>query len=507
MDAVDRPDDGPFSRHEGADSSQNHDQGGLAHVRRLAAHVGSRDHEHRRGLIKVHVVWHERAVEGLLDDEMAAADDLETALRDELWRHECQFACPLGEIGDDVDRGDGARGRLQRRKLCPGHGHQVVKEHLFPHEGAIPCSQCSVLECLELRCQETLGIFHGLAPHVVRRHGLGLASVELDIEAGNAVVGDLERVKAGAFALRTLHLGEKGFRVGAEQPQLVELGIVARADYATIAHVQRRRVGQRPRELGAQRAVFAKIGQQVYQEWRIGAGQGLPQCRQCAQRIHELDQVAWLRGAERDAGEDPFHVRHGAERLAHGLFGVEQRRHGRLPLAHGLVVLQGPREPAGELTGAHGCPGPIEHVDQRAFGPAGEACREFEVAARGRVDEERIFPSLEAERGQVGKCGALGLLHVLQESARRHDRQRVLPPVDAKACQIGNAELPCQQPLGGRELEMPRRARRDGNPCRCRRTLCREQLGGRQPLEFGGERGLVSQQGRGKAPAREIKPG
>ena len=279
MDAVNRPDDGPFSRHEGADSSQNHDQGGLAHVRRLAAHVGSRDHEHRRGLIKVHVVWHERAVEGLLDDEMAAADDLETALRDELWRHECQFACPLGEIGDDVDRGDGARGRLQRRKLCPGHGHQVVKEHLFPHEGAIPCSQYPVLECLELRCQETLGVFHGLAPHVVRRHGLGLASVELDVEAGHAVVGDLERVKAGALALRTLHLGEKGFRVGAEQTQFVELGIVARADHATIAHVKRRRVGQRPLKLGAQRAVLAKIVEQRHQKRRIGAGKGLPQRR------------------------------------------------------------------------------------------------------------------------------------------------------------------------------------------------------------------------------------
>ena len=59
-------------RHVAADAREDHDQRRLAHERRFAAHVRAGDDEHAPRIVQLQIVRHERLIDELLDDRMAA---------------------------------------------------------------------------------------------------------------------------------------------------------------------------------------------------------------------------------------------------------------------------------------------------------------------------------------------------------------------------------------------------------------------------------------------------
>ena len=71
--------DGPHAHggggHEAADVGENHDECGLAHVRRLTTHVGAGDDEHPRVGVEQQIVCDERRVEATLHHRMTSVAD------------------------------------------------------------------------------------------------------------------------------------------------------------------------------------------------------------------------------------------------------------------------------------------------------------------------------------------------------------------------------------------------------------------------------------------------
>ena len=64
---------------------------------------------------------------------------------------------------------------------------------------------------------------------------IGLRARHLDEEARDAVVGELQRGNARAFAFAALELEQEFVGVRGDLAQLVELGVVARRDHVAVA--------------------------------------------------------------------------------------------------------------------------------------------------------------------------------------------------------------------------------------------------------------------------------
>ena len=134
--------------------------------------------------------------------------------------------------------------------------------------------------------------------------------------------------------------------------------------------------------------------------------------------------------------------------------GVEQRLDRLQPqLAFGPLA-QGSRQPATQLAAAHrGC-GAIDHAEQRAVGPIGQADFELQVAARRGIDQERVAALLAAQSAQVRQGGFLRVAHVLQQATGGTGGEaRVGQP---EAGEIAHAELLAERARRGIGLEMPR---------------------------------------------------
>ena len=96
---------------------------------------------------------------------------------------------------------------------------------------------------LELRRGESLGVDEGLFPLEIRRSQVKIRLRDFNVIAKDLVVADFERSDSGAFALPLFHRGDDLLAVLRELAQLVELGVVARADHSGIGCQRGRIVG------------------------------------------------------------------------------------------------------------------------------------------------------------------------------------------------------------------------------------------------------------------------
>ncbi len=96
---------------------------------------------------------------------------------------------------------------------------------------------------------------------------------------------------------------------------------------------------------------------------------------------------------------------------------------------------------------------------------------EFQVAAGGGIEHQRLAALLDLQRADVRHGRLLRVAHVLQQRAGGADRQRQL--VGAEALQIERAELVGEQARGARELEVPGRPRAQRRARARQRTRCR----------------------------------
>ncbi len=98
------------------------------------------------------------------------------------------------------------------------------------------------------------------------------------IKALHAVETQFQAGEAAALALPPLEVEQELLGIAAEQPQLVELGIVACGDHAAVAQVVRRRVDDGPGQQGVVVAVLvvvaAELGDELLEQGGAAGGGG-----------------------------------------------------------------------------------------------------------------------------------------------------------------------------------------------------------------------------------------
>ena len=94
----------------------------------------------------------------------------------------------------------------------PELANRIQLTHIFnrgvERKRALACGKRLVLELLQLRGDETLGVLERLATVVIERCVARLRAADLDVVAVHAVVADVQCGQAAAFALARLEAHE-----------------------------------------------------------------------------------------------------------------------------------------------------------------------------------------------------------------------------------------------------------------------------------------------------------
>ncbi len=146
----------------------------------------------------------------------------------------------LGEIGENVEVASASARTLQRRNRSGKLGDDRLVENLFAGERTVLRRQRAILECLQLGRDVALGVLQRLPAAVIVGHARGVRMRDLDVEPVDLVVFDLEIGDAGALALARLQCYEELAAVGVDRTELVEIGVVAARDHATVPDLRRR---------------------------------------------------------------------------------------------------------------------------------------------------------------------------------------------------------------------------------------------------------------------------
>ncbi len=388
---------------------------------------------------------------------------------------------------------------------------QALVEFAFARHRSIACAQHLVLERLEFAGDVTLGVLDRLAPYPVRRDAVGLAATHFDEVALHAVVAEAQVLEAGAFALAGFEIEQRFVAVLADASQLVEVCIEAGSEYAAFAQQRGRHFDQRLRQVSVDRRMRADPLRESLQERCVRCCEQCLHFGQAAERRAQLRQVARPCGAQRNAREDAFDVtdtaQQGVQRRVQAR--VDQRLDCLQPQRARFDGAQRPLDPAAQLASTHRRGRAVEHVDQRAVAAARQAAVEFEVAAGGGVEQQRILAQLGADAAQVGQGGLLSFAQVVEQAARGADRERLSG--EAETGEVAGAELFAQLPLGAAGFEMPRRALPHAEVTATLQSLQRvfgkQQFRGAESFQLCGERFLARGLQCVKAAARELEPG
>ena len=126
-------------------------------------------------------------------------------------------------------------------------------------------------------------------------------------------------------------------------------------------------------QLVAQLRQVVELRREAAQERRLKGFEEHPEARHGGERLPQRDQIARPRGAERGAGDDPLHVVHGLQRLAHlRALGAAEREvlDAVEAILDALERGERPEQPGPDQAAAHRGAGPIDLVQQRSRAPA-----------------------------------------------------------------------------------------------------------------------------------------
>ena len=166
---------------------------------------------------------------------MPASNDFDDRLISELGLGIAQGYRPLRKRGEHIERGQGSSSRLQPRDALDQLVEQSVIQPLFACEGAVSGAQDLVLELLEFGRDVALRVADGLPADVVGWHPVREAAVDLDEVALHAVVAEFQVADAAAHFFTCFEIKQVLVAVFADQPQLIQLGVVARGNHAAFA--------------------------------------------------------------------------------------------------------------------------------------------------------------------------------------------------------------------------------------------------------------------------------
>ena len=173
---VDRADHGLFRRDETADVGHQHDHGGLSHVGRFAAHVGTGNDQHAPFRTEFQIVRHEGSIEHAFNHRVPAGRDPDTGNVGQPGPHKAEAGGALGQVGQHVQFRQSLRCVLQRMKMAAQPLQQRLVQGLLMRQRAFAGAQHLVLECLQFRSDVALDPLEGLASHVVDGYPIRLGA-------------------------------------------------------------------------------------------------------------------------------------------------------------------------------------------------------------------------------------------------------------------------------------------------------------------------------------------
>ncbi len=312
---IDRTESQAFRRDETTDMRQDDDQGGLPHIRRLAAHVRPGNHHQPLPVMQRKIVGDKRRLQHLLDDEMPAATNFEAGFVDDLRLAKIQGDGAVGETDKDVEFCQSAGGLLQAGEPGREIVEDTVVQNSFPAQRTLPCTQDLVFEFLQFRRDVTLRAFQRLASQVVRGGFVGLSFTDLYVVTVHAVIAELQCRDTRAFFLAFLEIDQVLVRIARDRAQVIELIVIAVRDDAALAHEHRWIFNQ----CFLQQVLFARMVPDLFakrpEQRRIDIGQRAAYFRNTRQRARELAQVSRPRGAQRDSRQDPLDIADALQRF------------------------------------------------------------------------------------------------------------------------------------------------------------------------------------------------
>ena len=346
-----------------------------------------------------------------------------------------------------------------------------------------------VLERLQLGRGEALGIFHRLAALVVVGDLGGLALRDLDEIAVQAIELHPQRGDAAALALARFELEQEGVAVAADGAQLVELGVVAGGDDASVADERGRLLGKRAdqqrRDRGGRRE---RLGQHRQQQ-RAFARHGRANARQGEQRRAQTAELARTGLAQGDARSDALDVGEMAQRGTQlvepgGLQGGDCL----VPLRRDAPLAQGLRQPVAQGAAAHAGAAAVERRQQRRRVLAAQGAGQLEVAVRRRRQVDQIAGALHDKTMDMGERATLRVLRVAEQRCRGRVRQVQVLGAEAGergdlelrqelSCAEGAVELPLGSSGQGLRLGIARALRQVGSDEDLRRRKARDPAG------------------------------
>jgi len=173
---------------------------------------------------------------------MAAGEDLKRGGVIDLWPDPSTQLGEMGEVAEQVNLGDAACGLADARGRVKERSAKLREDSALYFQTALLRGEDFGFVFLQLWRGEALGVDESLLALVVGGDTAGVGFGDLDVVAEDGVEADLEAGDAGAAALAFFDSGE-GLAAGVrELTQLVEFGVNAGANGATIGEADGRLV-------------------------------------------------------------------------------------------------------------------------------------------------------------------------------------------------------------------------------------------------------------------------
>ena len=305
---------------------------------------------------------------------------------------------------------------------------------------------------------------------------------DLDVIPENIVEPHLQRLNPGARALAGLDLGDIGATVEAQVAKLVEFGMEAGPDGASIGECQGRVIGEGFQDAVANLGDFIQALAEGRQ--RIGALQRGDLCQRAAER----QQLARPRRAQRHLCQQALDIEDALEQLADFSARDGLAEHLAHRVEAGLdfgAVERGAEQALAQEAAAHAGRGLVEHAKQRGAFAGEDRLDQLEVAHGDGVEHHVGGAVIEGRPVQVVEGGALGFAQVVQNRSGGGDRGGAAR--EAASIERQQAEVLEQGALGVVEAENPVFEIGAEKSARNRRRFRREQhLAGPKLLQVGG---------------------
>ena len=415
--------DGPFlGGNEGACLGHEDQHGDLAHIRRLAGHVGAGDDQNFMVfMVQGDVVRHEQFVfQILFNNRMAAVLNGNRRLGIEAGTDVAVVIGRAGQAVQTVDAGNGPGRFLHGRDMALDLAADIAEELVFQRQHPFLAGQDLDFKFLQFRRDVAFGIDQRLLAHVVIGDGLGIGMGNLEVIAKDLGIADFH-LDARLFPFLLFQFLQKGMTVGRNGADFIEFRRKAVADDAAVADDQARFVLDAPAEQVIDVVMGLQAVIEAVQEVGTGTGQDLFQLRDDGQRFPQGYQVFRAHGPRFDAGQDAFKivdpVQHVCRVLAHDF--VEDEVFDGILAARNVGNADERRfQPLAQEPAAHGRLGLVQDIEEGPPAAAvADVLRDFQMAQAGRIDDQTPFIVDMFQRIDVGNIGLHDVADISQEHA------------------------------------------------------------------------------------------